>query len=105
MKRAPGEVAISLQYARHLGPRYAQAGISLRFEGGPAFSFSSIAEWPDEDCTAAVREGVESALIEHLGALPNVRVVLERVEWHEVDSSMNAFKQAARGAVLASLTV
>ena len=104
MREAPGEVRVALHFARHLGPRYAQAGVTLRFEVDSTFSFASEAKWPDMDCTAQVREGVEGALLDHLGKLPAARVILETVEWHEIDSFPKAFAQAARAAVAASLT-
>ncbi len=104
MRQAPGEVRVALHLARHLGPRYAQAGVTLRFEVGSAFTFTCEAEWPNVDCTEQVREGVEGALLEHLGKLPAARVVLESVQWHEIDSFPKAFVRAARAAVVASLT-
>jgi hypothetical protein len=105
MARTPGEVTISIQFARHLAPRFSQAGVTLSFEPAAAFEFSSLAEWPQEDCTGGVREGVVAGLRDQSGDLPCTRVVLKRVVWHEVDSSRRAFEMAARAAATASLTV
>ena len=105
MKKAPGEVTVSLQFARHLGPRYAQAAVTLTFSPAPEYSFESAVTWPDVDCTSFVKAGVEAAFTEMTGGLPHTRVVLTAMEWHTVDSSQKAFEQAAYGATVASLTV
>ncbi len=96
------QLAVSVQFSRHLGPRYSGAGVSLRFQ---LRAFSSIATWPQEDLTAAVRAGVEEALVATCGALPAVHVVLESIVWNEVDSSRDAFRKAGQAATQAAFVV
>jgi hypothetical protein len=72
-------------------------------EPATAFSFTSIAEWPSPECdyTEAVLEGILDELfaadLGHVGA--RVQFTLEKIEWHNVDSSSVTFYHAARGAV------
>jgi hypothetical protein len=102
----PGEVEISLSYARHLGPRLRQGGVTLRFGPSAEYCFESQVEWPKgADYGSAVRKAIEEALLRRVGALPNVRVVLAGIVWHDVDSSLEGFRRAAAAAAAAAFDV
>ena len=51
-------------------------------------------EWPDP----VILGLLDSLMNTDLGPLKNIRVRLERVWYHEVDSTRNAFRNAGRGA-------
>jgi hypothetical protein len=75
----------------------------MRGEPASEFSFDSVAEWPEAKCdyTVAVLDGILDELFAtELGYIPAlVKFTLEKIEWHDVDSSAVAFYHAARGAV------
>lgn len=95
--------SIRFKYTRALGPRGHFAVVHLRGEPATEFAFSSVAEWPtpEDDYTTAVLDGILDELfaadLGHVAA--NVRLTLEKIEWHDVDSCAVAFYHAARGAV------
>jgi hypothetical protein len=97
--RAPGQVLVTFEYSRHMGPRFVHGGVSLRFDSLRPYSFESRARWPAEaNYEAQVRAAVESVLLERCGALDVCHVVLESIAWHEVDSCAIGFEKAARAA-------
>jgi hypothetical protein len=77
--------------------------VYIRGEPAAEFSFTSVAQWPGSECdyTMAVLDGILDELFAvDLGHVPaRVKFTLERIEWHDVDSSAVAFYHAARGAV------
>jgi hypothetical protein len=91
------------KFTRALGPRGQFAVVHLRGEPATAFAFTSVAEWPSSKCdyTAAVLDGILDELFAvDLGQVAaRVQFTLEKIEWHDVDSSAVAFYHAARGAV------
>jgi hypothetical protein len=91
------------KFTRALGPRSQFAVVYLRGEPAKEFSFASVAEWPGPECdyTLAVLDGILDELFAvDLGHVPaRVQFTLEKIEWHDVDSSAAAFYHAARGAV------
>ena len=110
MSISTGQVLITFDYSRHIGPRFVQAGVTLSFDASHPYSFSSRAAWPpeyspSERYLAAVRATVEEVLQARLGSLANVRVVLESVSLHPVDSSLNALRTATRYATEAAFAV
>jgi hypothetical protein len=95
--------SVRFKFTRNLGPRGQFAVVHLRGEPAQAFAFSSVAEWPspEDDYTIAVLDGILDELfaadLGHVAA--QVQFTLEKIEWHDVDSSAVAFYHAARGAV------
>ena len=84
------------RFVRALGPRGHFAVVYLRAE--PA-----MAEWPSSKCdhTVAVLDGIlDEVFATDLGHVAaKVGFILEKIEYHEVDSCNVAFYHAARGAV------
>jgi hypothetical protein len=97
-RRTPGQVVVTFEYSRHVGPKYVHGGVSLRFDWLQPYSFESRAQWPADNYDAHVRAAVECGLQERCGALDMCRVVLESIAWHEVDSCAIGFERAARAA-------
>jgi hypothetical protein len=91
------------KFTRALGPRGEFAVVYMRGEPAAEFSFTSVAQWPGPKCdyTLAVLDGILDELFAvDLGHVPaRVQFTLEKIEWHDVDSSAVAFYHAARGAV------
>jgi hypothetical protein len=89
------------RYQRILGPRSAFAVVRIHGEPADEFAFESHVTWPCDDCTVAILDGILDELFAngtgHVVA--NVRFTLEAVQWDDVDSSINAYYLAARGAV------
>ena len=97
MKEALGQVEISLEFRRHLGPRFAHAGMKVSFDGLQPYSFSSFATWPEgHNYEALVRDAIEGVLRERLGSLDRVRVVLHSISWDPVNSTADGLRRAAR---------
>lgn len=88
--------------SEHLGPRFDAAGVSLHLETHDRYEFISAAQWPEDDYTRAVERGVRDGLQES-GYDPDmgVRVVLEAVEYDQVNSSEHTFYVAAKCAARA----
>lgn len=106
MTNTPGQVEVTFEYSRHLGPRFDHGGVTLSFDALQPYSFSSEAEWPQDwshaDFEAAIRDSVEEVLQSRMGSLQNVRVILKAVIVHTVDSSLHGFRTAARIATEAA---
>src|SRR5262245_20355939 len=98
-RRTPGQVAVSFEYSRHMGPKFEHGGVRLRFDALRPYSFESRARWPTgDDYEAQIRAAVESVLRERCGVLDRCQVVLEEIIWNEVDSCAIGFEKAARAA-------
>jgi hypothetical protein len=97
------ERSARFKLTRHLGPRGQFAVVHIRGEPANTFGFASVVEWPSPECdyTAAVLDGILDELFAaDLGHVAGkVHFTLEKIEWHDVDSSAVAFYHAARGAV------
>lgn len=107
MKATTGQVEITFEYSRHVGPRYDHGGVTISFDALQPYSFSSEAEWPSKswsqvEIEAAIRESVEEVLRARMGTLRMVRVILKAVAIHPVDSSVHGFRNAARVATEAA---
>lgn len=91
------------KFTRALGPRGQFAVVHMRGEPATELSFTSLAKWPGPTCdyTEAVLDGILDELFAvDLGHVPaRIHFTLEKIEWHDVDSSAVAFYYAARGAV------
>jgi hypothetical protein len=99
----PGQVEVTVEYLRHVGPRLVHGGVTLSFDSLQPYSFSSEASWPGGDnYESAVRQGVEGELLRHLGSLTRTRVVLKRISWDSVSSCQAGFERAARAATSAA---
>ena len=97
--RRPGEVEVTYEYRRHLGPRFARAGVRLRFSSSHRFLYSSVAVWPARDqYDDVVRDGITDSLMTGRGTTDGVRVELLGITWDDVESSADAFRRAARAA-------
>lgn len=98
----PGQIRISLEYRRHVGPRFIHGAVDLNFDGLGSPGFFSKAAWPEGDnYGAAVCEEVEKVLRERLGDTP-IRVTLESISFDDVSSCEVGFRRAARAATLAA---
>jgi hypothetical protein len=67
--RTPGQVVVTFEYSRHMGPKCEHGGVRLRFDSLRPYSFESRAQWPDDNYDAQVRAAVEHVLLERCGAL------------------------------------
>ncbi|HEY7311067.1 MAG TPA: hypothetical protein VH643_17010 [Gemmataceae bacterium] len=89
-------------FTRVYGPRGAFARVTLTGEPAEVFEFRSEVQWPFEPhlYDGAVVDGLLDELIAtNLGpTVTKIRFVLREIGWHDVDSSPNAFYQAARMA-------
>src|SRR5215471_5050893 len=97
---ARAEVTVS--YTRCLGPRFRHGDLTLSSDPAPEYRFESKAKWPEgQNYDAVIREAVAEELVRSLGELPNAKLVLERIGWHEIHSSQDGFRHAAIAAVAA----
>ena len=103
--KGPGQIEVTLEYSRHVGPRFIHGGVTLSFDSLQPYSFASEATWPSDNYEQAVRESVEQTLIERHGVLERTRVVLKRVTWDKVSSCESGFARAARAAAIAAFEV
>ncbi len=103
MRKNPGQVSITFEYARHVGPKYLHGAVKLSFDAMQSYSFKSLAKWPaGESYEEAIRESVEAVLKERMGSLAMVAVVLQSITWDEVNSCEIGFRNAARAATEAA---
>jgi hypothetical protein len=101
----PGEVTVSFEYRRHIGPRFVHGSVTLQFSAGAAFQFCSKAKWPQsDDYTATVESAVREVLADH-GVLELATCTLLSIEWDEVASCQAGFAAAARAATRAAFEV
>jgi hypothetical protein len=102
----PGQVEVTFEYSRHVGPRFVHGAVTLLFDALQPYQFVSKATWPTTDnYEAAIRKAVEQVLIEHRGSLENTLVALKRVGWDDVASCEMGFVKAARAATKAAFEV
>ena len=89
-------------FRRNYSARNDFARIVLRGEPSNGFEFRSSAQWPmqPELYDGAVLDGIlDELLATGIGSVViRIRFVLGEIGWHDVDSSPNAFYQAARAA-------
>jgi hypothetical protein len=101
-----GGIEVTLEFFRHVGPRYIHGAVTLRFDSHLKYEFVSKAIWPTSDnYENAVREAVEQVLLERLGNLNKTRVELRRIAWDEVNSCEAGFRRAALAATKAAFEV
>ncbi len=101
--KGTGQVEVTIEYFRHVGPRYVHGGLTLSFDSLQPYSFASEASWPNGDnYEADVRIAVEQELISRLGSLERTRVILKRISWDSVSSCQVGFERAARAAASAA---
>ena len=101
-----GGIEVTLEFMRHVGPRYIHGGVTLQFDSNLPYAFSSNAVWPTSDnYEVAIREAVENVLLERLGNLDKTRVLLKGVTWDEVNSCEAGFRRAALVATKAAFEV
>ena len=104
LRTNPGEVTVSFEFSRHVGPRFVHGAVTLQFSRGNGFEFRSEAAWPQEHYTAAIEGAVRDVLSE-LGALESTACLLRSVRWDEVNSCEVGFVAAAREATRAAFEV
>jgi len=101
-----GGIEVTLEFSRHMGPRYIHGAVTLQFDSHLPYAFVSTASWPAEDnYESAIREAVEEVLLERLGSLRMTRVLLKRIGWNEIDSCESGFRRAALAATKAAFEV
>jgi len=101
-----GGIEVTLEFSRHLGPRYIHGAVTLQFDSHLPYAFVSSAVWPTSDnYETAIREAVEEVLLMRLGNLSKTRVVLKRVGWDDVNSCEAGFRRAARAATKVAFEV
>ena len=106
MNNTPGQVVIFIEYLRHIGPRTAHGAVRLRFDALRPYSFHASVQWPENaNYETAVRESVETVLMEHMGSLEKVAVVLESINVDPINSTEQGFRKAARAATEAAFSV
>ena len=88
---------------QHLGPRWEIAKVQISVE--PASKFEVIdAAPPDEEARKAgyfdwaVFGLLDVLMVDESAPLKNIRVIVEKIEPHAIDSSQMAFRQAGRDA-------
>ena len=88
---------------QHLGPRWEFAKVQVSLE--PAASFEVVEAVPPSDelrqygyLDWAVLGLLDVLMVAESAPLSGVRVILEKAEYHPVDSSPMAFRQAGRDA-------
>jgi hypothetical protein len=100
-----GEVTVSFEYRRHVGPRYVHGAVTLKFSPSRTFEFRSEAIWPPgEDYTSAIERAVREVLSAR-GVLHSTECTLCRVDWDDVASCESGFAAAGRGAALGAFEV
>ena len=104
--RSLGNVSVTFEFSRLVGPRYIHGGVSLQFDSLRPYSFESRAKWPTTDqYEAHIRREVERVLLERLGSLDNCQVTLKGITWDAVYSCAVGFSHAARAATLMAFEV
>jgi len=104
--RSLGQVSVTFEFSRHVGPRYIHGGVTLQFDSLRPHSFESRANWPTTDqYEADIRGEVERVLLERLGSLDHCQVTLKGITWDAVNSCAAGFAQAARAATLMAFEV
>jgi hypothetical protein len=101
----PRDVKVTFEFSRHLGPRFIQGGVTLRFASSASFVFLSLAKWPNDNLDTAVREAIEEVLIKKIGTIDTTKVILEAIVWDPINSSESGFRKAARAATIAAFDV
>src|SRR5687767_5992368 len=97
--KGPGQIEVTFEFARHVGPRFIHGAVTLSFDALRPYAFISKAQWPHTDnCEAAIRKAVEEVLLEYQGHLKSTEVILKRIRWDEVASCEAGFSRAAREA-------
>jgi hypothetical protein len=88
---------------QHLGPRWESAKVQITVEPAPQFEVIDAAP-VDVDARKAgyldwaVFGLLDVLLVAESAPLKNIRVIVEKIEPHAVDSSQMAFRQAGRDA-------
>jgi hypothetical protein len=101
-----GQVEITFEFRRHIGPRFIHGALTLSFDASRPHSFRSMAVWPGSDnYEMVIREAVDGVLLERLGSLDRGEVVLRSITFDRVDSSAEGFRRAARAATEAAFAV
>lgn len=104
--KEPGQVEVTFEFARHVGPRFIHGAVTLSFDALRPYAFISKATWPQTDnYEAAIRKVVEEVLLAHQGHLKTTEVVLKRIGWDEVASCEAGFSRAAREATKGAFNV
>jgi hypothetical protein len=84
------------------------AYVRFRCEPSTAFSFTSVAEWPDglgTKYSALLEQAVQGGVVDAFNVAENrisriCRVVLVGIGWHDVQSSEVAFRHATTEALV-----
>ncbi len=85
--KGPGQIEVTFEYSRHVGPRFIHGAVTLSFDSLRPYSFVSKASWPESDnYDEAIRKAVEEVLLECQGSLDKTQVILKRVGWDRVAS-------------------
>ena len=97
--RQPGEIAVYVEFSKHLGPRFLGAGLGLQFlyNQTPGIHFKTDV---DEQYRDAIVNGIEDGMAELFPEFPpEGSIWITEVFEHPVDSSQRAFYAAARAAI------
>ena len=101
----PGEVTVSFECRRQLGPRLVHGSVKLQFSAGAAFQFRSRATWPQsDDYTATVESAVREVPADR-GTLESTTCTLLSIQLDEVASCQAGFAAAAGAATRAAFEV
>jgi hypothetical protein len=95
LPNAPGELEVFGMFSRHLGPRFSGAGVGIQFHYNQQPGIHFKVEPPSE-YREAIATGLRDAMLACFPEFPSSGSIwVTRVEAHPVDSSWNAFYQAA----------
>ena len=104
--QSAGQVSISFEYTRHIGPRYIHGGVTILFDALKNYSFTSNVSWPTgENYDDDIRVSIEDAIRSIQGHIEFPAVVLDKIIWNEFSSCRSGFIRAARAATLAAYDV
>lgn len=94
-----GQCEVTYRFRRHLGPRFEDAGVTVRCMYANDYVFSSSVSWPQENYAHIVERGLRDGF-EELGydLEQGIHITLVNIEYHNIDSSEVAFYRAAKCA-------
>jgi hypothetical protein len=104
--KSPGQVEVTFEFSRHVGPRFVHGALTLSFDALRPYAFISKAQWPSTDnYEPSIRRAVEETLLEQQGHLSTTEVVLKKICWDAIASCEAGFVRAARAATKEAFNV
>jgi hypothetical protein len=92
-----GEHSFQEEFKRVTGPRTIYGSVSITVEPNSKFEFISSADWPVENYEEAVLEAIlDVFLTESFEPLLGIKVILNSIQWHNIDSSYLGYYLASK---------